>query len=105
MDTPQRSSCRRSTHYRIRRKGIAPAQPARRDEDSGDRDFCFSTRAALSSFAAPGAQKGKRALVLAGLPLPREGGSESSEDGDLDPYLLELVHAKLALLDLPLPKL
>jgi hypothetical protein len=43
--------------------------------------------------------------VLAGLPLPREGGSESSEDGDLDPYLLELVHAKLALFDLPLPKL
>ncbi len=37
--------------------------------------------------------------------LPREGGSESSEDGDLDPYFLELVHAKLAVFDLPLPKL
>jgi len=31
--------------------------------------------------------------------------SESSEDGDLDPYFLELVHAKLAVFDLPLPKL
>jgi len=34
--------------YSSRRKGIAPAQPARRDEDSGDRDFCFSTDPALS---------------------------------------------------------
>ena len=65
---------------------------ARREEspDRARRSLLLSAKAEAPTAAAPSA---------------REGGSESSEDGDLDPYLLELVHAKLALFDLPLPKL